>query len=117
MSDHEEWLKTQLNEVVKDMNQSDVECRQHLAGSIPLLLEYNKRLTKGRYDLGIAHLISAIGYAVEQGLVIQPSMRTERTMTDEQLKALAFRLTWADLESFMSQLGIALWVNLWRSHR
>lgn len=117
MSQEEDWLKRQLNEVVQDISKAEQECRDELHRTVPVLLDFNQQLIGGRYDLSIAHLLSSVGYAIEKGLVEVPVLRFERTMTDEQLRALAFRLTWADLESFLSQLGVSLWINLWKARQ
>ena len=117
MNADEEWLKQQLNEVAHDISKIEQECRNELFKTVPVLIDFNQQLIGGRYDLSIAHLLLSAGYAIEKGLVEVPVLRLERTMTDVQLGELAFKLTWADLESLLSQLGVSLWINLWKAQR
>lgn len=111
MSEHEEWLKRQLDGL------GEPEELRGVDQSIVAVVSYNQLMVGGRYDMAVAHLLMASGYTIYEGLTVHEGLSAHRTMTDEQLKHLAITLTWADLEVLLSQLGLALWKALWRSYR
>lgn len=113
--DKDEWLKRELGSVLKDIEQRyDRECRAGLPTTLPATVRYSEAITKNRYDLGVAHLIMAVAFALQEGLERTPPLKGERTLSDEEIRTMAFGMSWADLQCFFDILGSTLWRALWR---
>lgn len=113
--DQDEWLKRELGSVLQDIERKfDVASRSGLPITLPATVRYSEAITKNRYDLGVAHLIMAVAYALQEGLERTPPMKEDRTLTDDQIRTMAYGMSWADLQCFFDILGSTLWRALWR---